>query len=357
LGVRIGGKSGRFAFTNVYGGDPCSRCLNEIEKKSKIKSEKPATNSSSSTFKNISNVEENTLFSSAEFDKRISNTRDIDDQKSPTIAEDDSILTKSKYSEVEEQESSRMDNLRLETKSIQTNLDDDSQEFYTSQTKSTSEDNLKQNGKSSQNLESATQINKKVTPEPKSQEYIGNGEKSDFTGHDKSKNSDEYFEKPAFKNNDKDNIKEFKLTKNERDLTDCDLHPKRDKTEAETEQVETDQTNIIENVSNLNDLKREDADEKDFDKIIDHVTTFNEKILENNEDASDKDSLKTFGDNENSLNSTENEIDSNLISNIQKSNNQLSSIEDGNENSIRPNDSNENKTKSVSFLEKINEKE
>ncbi len=350
MGVRIGGKSGRFAFTNVYGGDPCSRCLTEIEKKNKIKSEKPATTSSSSTFKNISNVEENTLFSSAEFDKYARNTGDTDEHKSPTI--DDSILTKSKYSEVEEQASSHMDNLRLETKSIQTNLDDDSQEFYTSQTKYTSEDNLKQSGKSSQTLESTTQINKKVTLERKTEEYDNdNGDKSD---HDKSKNSDEYFDKPTFKNNDKDNINEFKLTKNERDLTDGDLHSKHHKTETETEET---RENFIENGANANDPKGDDANEKDFDRIIDHVATFNEKILEGNEDASDKDSLKTFGDNENSLNSTENEIDSNLVSNIQNANNQLSSTEDGDENSIRPNDSNENKTKSVSFLEKINEKE
>ena len=175
----------------------------------------------------------------------------------------------------------------------------------------------------------------------------------------KQKKADEYSEKSNL--NKKDNIVEFKMTKNEKGLNDDVIHNmneiKNGEFSSEEENFTISQAEIRVKENEIKNGIYEFTNEKDGENNADknHDETFNEKL---NEDASEKDSLKTFQD-ENSLNSTENEIEQNQDAG--DSNAPFFSSDAGktepNTDLIWQNSLNENKTKSVSFVEKITEKE
>ena len=125
------------------------------------------------------------------------------------------------------------------------------------------------------------------------------------------RNADEYSDK--YNLNKKDNITEFKMTKHEKGLNKDSFHNtneiKNGEFSSEEENFINSQTEIRVKENEIKDGIYEFTNEKDGENNADknHDETFNEKL---NEDASENDSLKTFQD-ENSLNSTENEIEQN----------------------------------------------
>ena len=151
------------------------------------------------------------------------------------------------------------------------------------------------------------------------------------------------------------------MTKNEKGLNDDVIHNmneiKNGEFSSEEENFTISQAEIRVKENEIKNGIYEFTNEKDGENNADknHDETFNEKL---NEDASEKDSLKTFQD-ENSLNSTENEIEQNQDAG--DSNAPFFSSDTGktepNTDLIWQNSLNENKTKSVSFVEKITEKE
>jgi hypothetical protein len=173
------------------------------------------------------------------------------------------------------------------------------------------------------------------------------------------RNADEYSDQHNL--NKKDNVTEFKMTKNEKGLNKDSFHNtneiKNEELSSEEENFTDSQTEIRVKENEIKDGIYEFTNEKDGENNANknHDETFNEKL---NEDASEKDSLKTFQD-EYSRNSTENEIEQNQDD--KDSNGPYFSSDadkkEPNTDLIWQNSLNENKTKSVSFLDKTTEKE